>query len=81
MIAQVALGELDGELDSEFPKKEFELAFPATKVMGIKIPQTYKEAVNDAKHGYLWKEAIIEEPHSLMDNGTWKEVVAPKAPT
>ena len=78
MIAQVALGELDDELDSAFPAKDFESAFPASEIMGIRIPTTYGQAVNDPKHGYLWKEAIIEELRSLMENGTWEEVVAPK---
>ena len=39
MIAQVALGELDKDIS--------ETVFPATEVLGIKIPKTYKEAIND----------------------------------
>jgi hypothetical protein len=30
-------------------------------VLGIKIPATYKEAVNDPEYSQLWKQAIIEE--------------------
>jgi hypothetical protein len=53
------------------------IAFPAAEVNGIKIPQTYKDAIKDPKYGKLWKEAIDEEIHSLIMNGTWEECLQP----
>jgi len=35
----------------------------------IPIPRTYKDAVNDPKHGDNWLEAINEEVKSLVKNG------------
>ncbi|SLM35638.1 related to retrotransposon hobase [Lasallia pustulata] len=49
------------------------------KVMnGIKIPHPYKEAVNNPEHAAEWMEAIKEELHSLVVNGTWEEFILPK---
>ena len=42
IIAQIALGELDEDLD---------LALPTTEVLGIKIPLTFREVINDLKYG------------------------------
>jgi hypothetical protein len=81
MIAQIALGEMDDEIADiaiEDVTDFDDAAFPAKEVLGIKIPATYKEAVNDPEYGQLWKQAIIEELNSLMDNGTWEQVVPPK---
>jgi hypothetical protein len=81
MIAQIALGEMDDEI-ADIAVEDItdfdDAAFPAKEVLGIKIPATYREAVNDPKYGQLWKQAIIEELNSLMDNGTWEQVVPPK---
>jgi hypothetical protein len=49
------------------------IAFPAAEVNGIKIPQTYKDAIKDPKYSKLWKEAIDEEIHSLVMNSTVTE--------
>jgi hypothetical protein len=56
---------------------EFEAAFAATEIAGIKIPQTYKEAMSSpyTKH---WKNAMHEEIIALLENGTWKQVIPPK---
>ncbi|EDN93221.1 hypothetical protein SS1G_12167 [Sclerotinia sclerotiorum 1980 UF-70] len=53
-------------------------AYPASEVLGIKIPRTYNEAVSDRKYAVKWKEAIQEEINSLVQNGTWEEFILPK---
>jgi hypothetical protein len=68
---------LDDDLDDDLAN-DLDSALSATEVLGIKIPLTYKEAINDLEHGEQWREAIIEELRSLIGNGTWKEVVPPK---
>jgi hypothetical protein len=55
-----------------------EKAFPATEIAGILIPQAYQQAINDPKYGNRWKAAVLEEIISLMENGTWEEVLRPK---
>jgi hypothetical protein len=55
----------------------YEIALPATEIQGIKIPLTYKQAVNDKKHSQEWRDAMTEELVSLQANGTWKEVIRP----
>jgi hypothetical protein len=55
-----------------------EKAFPATEIAGIPIPQTYQQAINDPNYGNRWKAAVLEEILSLMENGTWEEVLRPK---
>jgi hypothetical protein len=42
MLAQLELTEEDAEIIEE--------AFPATEINGIKIPQTYEQAIKDPKH-------------------------------
>lgn len=54
-----------------------EIAFPATKIAGTKIPQTHKEAINN-KHADKWCAAMSEEMLSLYANGTFREVIPPK---
>ena len=75
MLAQVGI-------DTWYHAPDFmeagEVAFPATETHGIRIPQTYQEAVNDLQHGQEWTEAIAEELVSLKANGTWEEVIPPK---
>ncbi|KAL1952680.1 hypothetical protein VTO42DRAFT_4454 [Malbranchea cinnamomea] len=39
---------------------------------GIKIPQSYNEAVNVPKHGAKWREAIHTELRTLISFGTWR---------
>ena len=54
MIAQIALGEIDDEIADiaiEDVTDFDDAAFPAKEVLGIKIPATYKEAVNDPEYG------------------------------
>jgi len=74
MLAQVGL--TDEEIDGE--DQICEKAFPATEIAGIPIPQTYQQAINDPKYGNRWKAAVLEEIISLMENGTWEEVLRPK---
>jgi Reverse transcriptase (RNA-dependent DNA polymerase) len=82
MMAQVDLTMSDEDINelgiSTEDIKILEQAFPATEINGIKIPQTYKEAINDPQYSEQWKDAMNEELISLLKNGTWKEVVPPK---
>jgi hypothetical protein len=55
-----------------------DIALPALEVLGIKIPQTYKEAISDPKYASQWKSAVDEEIKSLVQNGTWEEHILPK---
>lgn len=75
MLAQVDLTEEE----FAFITSTFSSAFPAEEIAGIKIPRTYKEAVNDPKYGKQWINAMREEIISLLENGTFKEVVPPEA--
>ena len=47
----------------------------ATKVNGIKIPQSYKQAIRDKNYTTKWEEAIKEELSALATNSTQEEVV------
>jgi hypothetical protein len=69
----------DSDLDAlkDLLGDEFETAFPAEIVSGIKIPRTYKEAISDPKYGKMWRAAIAEEMLSLHANGTFREVIPP----
>jgi Reverse transcriptase (RNA-dependent DNA polymerase)/gag-polypeptide of LTR copia-type len=82
MMAQVDLTMSDEDINELGISTEdieiLEQAFPATEINGIKIPQTYKEAINDPQYSKQWKNAMNEELISLLENGTWKEVVPPK---
>jgi hypothetical protein len=49
IIAQVALRQLDDDLDNDLAGN-LDLALAAIEVLGIKIPLTYKEAINDPEH-------------------------------
>ncbi|KAF7564387.1 uncharacterized protein PtrM4_152160, partial [Pyrenophora tritici-repentis] len=53
-------------------------AFAATEVKGIRIPQTYKQAISDPENALKWKEAIEEEIRTLVGNGTWEELIPPQ---
>jgi len=70
MLAQLELTEEDAEI--------IEMAFPASEINGIHIPQTYEQAVKDPKYSIQWKEAMTQELISLLENGTWREVVPPE---
>lgn len=70
MLAQVDLTDEQAQI--------FEEAFPATEIAGIRIPQTYQQAIHDPKYGNQWKAAVLEEIISLIENGTWEEVLPPK---
>ena len=43
----------------------------------IRIPTSYKEAVNDPNHGKQWKAAIDFEVGQLLVNNTWEEKTPP----
>ena len=53
IIAQIALGELDKDLNLSLGEldKDLILALLATEVLGIKIPLIFREAINDPKYG------------------------------
>jgi len=51
-------------------------ALPATIVLGISIPRTYKEAIR-SQHAKEWDTAVKEEINQLIRNGTWEEFVLP----
>ena len=53
IIAQIALGELDKDLNLSLGEldKDLDSALLATEVLGIKIPLTFREAINDLKYG------------------------------
>src|SRR5436190_2447527 len=70
MLAQLELTEEDAEI--------IKTAFPASEINGIHIPQTYEQAVKDPKYSIQWKEAMTQELISLLENGTWREVVPPE---
>jgi hypothetical protein len=71
MLAQIQESS-DNELDqAQLPDKFIdENAFPASEILGIKIPTTHKEAVSDPKYSGQWKAAMAEEILSLIANGT-----------
>jgi hypothetical protein len=52
MIAQIALGELDEDLNLSLGELDEDLdsVLPATEVLGIKIPLTFREVINDPKY-------------------------------
>ena len=51
---------------------ELALAQKASEKAGIRIPTSYKEAVNDPVYSAKWKEAIRRELTTLVAFGTWK---------
>ncbi|EYE90608.1 uncharacterized protein EURHEDRAFT_510308 [Aspergillus ruber CBS 135680] len=61
---------LIGDCEFEVTEK----ARPALEKNGIRIPRTYKEAVNDPIYGSKWKEAIHKELIALMSFGTWRVI-------
>ena len=78
-------------LDFEFNKLEgyllqnnnnlkiiFEVAFLVEVIAGIRIPRTYKEAVEDPKYAQQQRAAMAKEILTLYTNGTFEEVVPPK---
>ena len=60
------------------PELPEDVALPAVEVNGIRIPRTYREAINDREYAIQWKAAIQEEITSLVSNGTWEEFVLPE---
>jgi Reverse transcriptase (RNA-dependent DNA polymerase) len=76
MMAQADLAMSDEDINELGISTEdieiLEQAFLATKINGIKIP------INDPQYSKQWKNAMNEELISLLENGTWKEVVPPK---
>lgn len=61
---------LIGDCEFEVTEK----ARPALEKNGIRLPRTYKEAVNDLIYGSKWKEAIHKELIALMSFGTWRVI-------
>lgn len=59
-------------------KNYVEYSFPAEVIAGIKISQTYSEAINDSKYSDNWRLAMSQEIAGLGENGTWKEVIPPE---
>ena len=57
--------------------EDFESAFPAETIAGVKIPRTYEEAINDKEHGKMWKAAMAVEMLALYANNTFREVILP----
>jgi hypothetical protein len=56
MIIQIALGEINNKIADIAIKDviDFDNAtFPAKEVLGIKIPATYKKAVNNPEYNQL----------------------------
>ena len=53
IIAQIALGELDKDLNLSLGEldEDLNLVLLAIEVLGIKIPLTFREAINDPKYG------------------------------
>lgn len=75
MIAQTLLRE--DFSDYELSDLNEEIALTASEIAGIKIPQTYKQAIQ-SKDAKEWRAAMAEEMLSLHANGTFKEVIPPK---
>ena len=52
MIAQIALGELDKDLNLSLGEldKDLILVFPAIEVLGIKIPLIFRKVINNLKY-------------------------------
>ncbi|KAI1006420.1 hypothetical protein K3495_g1801 [Podosphaera aphanis] len=79
MLAQIALNDDEDDIvEDAFCSFSTDLAFPSVEINGIKIPHTYKEAINDPQYAKQWKSAIMEELTSLMSNRTWKKAILPK---
>jgi hypothetical protein len=55
-----------------------DVALPAEIICGIRVPRTYKEAINDKKYAAEWMAAVKEEILALVANGTWEEFILPK---
>ena len=53
IIAQIALEELDKDLNLSLGEldKDLNSALPATEVLDIEIPLTFREVINDLKYG------------------------------
>jgi hypothetical protein len=73
MIAQVL--DEGSDLESTY-NRILEHAFPAKEVNGIKIPGNRKEAMK-SEQADIWRSAEAEEILSLLENGTWEEVLPP----
>ena len=52
IIAQIALGELDKDLNLSLGEldKDLDSVLPATEILGIKIPLTFRDVINDLKY-------------------------------
>jgi hypothetical protein len=65
--------------DKEMGGQEIALLAATGTIQGIRIPQSYDEAVNDPENAEQWKAAIQEEIASLKSNNTWEEERLPKS--
>ena len=54
--------------------KIHESAMAAKEKAGVKIPKTYKDAVNNPVYGSKWKEAIAKELTALISFSTWQVI-------
>ena len=59
---------------AQLQNQDLKVAFLVIVINGIKIPQNYKEAINNPKYANQQKEAIAEELRLLIANRTQKEV-------
>jgi hypothetical protein len=62
--------------DISDPIEEAAMMASAAK-LDIRIPTTYKEAVNDPDYGKQWRAAIDFEVGQLLTNNTWEEKTPP----
>ena len=77
MLAQLQEAEGDyvtSMLDEIREDAGSETAYLAGVIHGIKIPETYHEAINDPQHSLKWKAAMNDEILNLMQNQTYEEV-------
>lgn len=56
------------------PSQDEYYASRVSQSKGVKIPKSYKEAINDPIHGSKWRESIHFEISTLMKFGTWRAV-------
>lgn len=71
-LAQLAIATELHSVDHEYEIHESAMA--AKEKAGVKLPKTYKDAVNDPVYGSKWKEAIAKELTALISFGTWRVI-------
>ncbi|KAI0991740.1 hypothetical protein K3495_g16447, partial [Podosphaera aphanis] len=78
LASEIIYSSDNDEIENAYNAVGFDFAFPSEVISGIKIPRTYKEAVNDPQFSKQWKKAMAEELTSLISNETWKPVIPPQ---